>query len=196
VVSRWLSARLSPSLGVDTLISQTLDVVLELVGFDRGFVLYARQGDALRVRAQRGLVARDIADAAFAGSAAAVDQALTSGRSVVCCDTSESPWLGARPSVRLGGIRALLCVPLQVARDSFGALYADSRRPGPPVTELDLELIQSVASHVAAVLSARELRGEMAQLLRAAADAGLDAPRWDELHTAPAGQTKSRVDEG
>jgi hypothetical protein len=181
IVSHWLSDRLSPSLGTDALIAQTLDVVLELVGLERGFVLYAPPGEPLRVRAYRGMVTTEFGRAEFAGSVAAVEQALGAGRSVICCDTNESPWLGARPSVRLGGIRAVLCVPLQVARDCLGALYADSRRPGPAVTELDLELIETVAGHAAAVLSARQLRGEVAELLQAAAGAGLHAPRWDEL---------------
>lgn len=181
VVSRWLSAKLSPSLGVDTLIAQTLDVVLELAGLDRGFVLYAPAGEPLRVRAHRGLQTHEFARVDFAGSVAAVDQALATRDSVVCCDTADSPWLGARPSVRLGGIRSLLCVPLRVARDAIGVLYADSRRPGPAITELDVELIEAVAGHVATVLNARALRGEVAKLLQAAASAGLNAPRWDEV---------------
>jgi hypothetical protein len=181
VVSRWLSGRLSPSLGIDSLIAQTLDVVLELSGLERGFVLYAPDGEPLRVRAQRGLLTSDFARAEFAGSVAAVEKALRERTSVICCDTSDSPWLGARPSVRLGGIRAVLCAPLQVGPHGFGALYADSRRPGPAITELDLQLIESVAAHAAAVLTARRLRGDVAALLRDAADAGLQAPRWDEL---------------
>jgi len=183
VVSRWLSARLSPSLGIDTLVAQMLDVALELAGLERGFVLYAPPGEPLRVRAQRGLPSADIGGADFAGSVAAVDRAFAGRTSVVCCDTSESPWLGARPSVRLGGIRAVVCVPLQARQQAFGVLYADSRQPGPAITELDLELIEAVAGHVAAALAARQLRGEVAELLRAAANAGLQAPRWDELRS-------------
>ena len=108
VVSRWLSARLSPSLRIDTLITQTLEVALELSGLERGFILYAAPDEPLRVRAQRGLATSDIAKADFAGSVAAVQQALSSRHSVICCDTSESPWLGSRQSVRLGELPAVL----------------------------------------------------------------------------------------
>ncbi len=179
-LSRQLSARLSQGLDIGALLPQTLDVVLELSGLERGFVLYAPQGQALRVRASRGLRASDIAKADFSGSIAAVKQALSSRRSVVCCDTEDDP-LGARPSVRLGGIRAIVCVPLQVAEHALGIVYVDSRQPGPQVTELDLELIETVAQHASAALSARRLQGELEDLLKAAADAGLDAPRWDDL---------------
>ena len=80
----------------------------------------------------------------FSGSVTAVDRALAERQSVVCCDTNDSPWLGVRPSVRLGGIRALVCVPLQIQGDAMGVVYADSRKPGPPITELDLELISNI----------------------------------------------------
>ena len=179
--SRALSQQLVPNLGIRGLIPQTLDVVLELAGLERGFVLYSESGDALRVRASRGFAVDDIANDRFAGSAAAVERALAEGKSVVCCDATESPWLGVRPSVRLGGIRGLVCVPLRLSGRSVGAIYADSRKPGPPVTELDLELIENVARHAAAAFEAARLEGDVADVMRSAADAGLRAPLWSEV---------------
>ena len=78
--------------------------------------------------------------------------ALAGGKSVVCCDTADSPWLAVRPSVRLGGIRAIVCVPLAMQDGSTGVIYVDSRQPGPPVTELDLELVESVAGQAATAI--------------------------------------------
>jgi GAF domain-containing protein len=179
--SRALSQHLVPSLGIRALIPQTLDVVLELAGLERGFVLYSADGQALRVRASRGFAVDDIASRHFAGSAAAVERALAEGKSVVCCDASESPWLGSRPSVRLGGIRGLVCVPLRLSGKSVGAIYADSRKPGPPVTELDLELIENVARHAAASFEAARLEDNVADVVRSAAEAGIRAPLWADL---------------
>jgi len=179
--SRALSQQLVPSLGIRALIPQTLDVVLQLVGLDRGFVLYSGDGEALRVRASRGFAVDDIASNHFVGSAAAVERALADGKSVVCCDATESPWLGSRPSVRLGGIRGLVCVPLQLSGKSVGAIYADSRKPGPPVTELDLELIENVARHAAAAFEAARLEDNVADVVRSAADVGIRAPLWADL---------------
>lgn len=180
--SRELSMRIASHLDIGDLISQTLDVVLELSGLERGFVLFAPAGEPLRVRAKRGLAAGDLAKASFSGSAAAVDHALDKHEAVVCCDTQDTPWLGLRPSVRLGGIRAVLCVPLQVADGARGAIYVDSRKPGPAVTELDLELIESVAQHASAAIAAGLLHGQVQDLLQSAADLDETAPRWDELH--------------
>jgi GAF domain-containing protein len=184
-VSRALSAQLQPSLGMSTLMPQTIDVVLQLAGLERGFMLYAGAGERLRVRASRGLRVSDLAHDQFAGSAAAVDRALSSGTSVVCCDTTESPWLGARPSVRLGGIRALICVPLAMPGGATGVIYADSRKPGPPVTELDLELVETIASHAATAIEAARMQDRIADIAAAIDHEEARAPLWDDLR-APA----------
>ncbi|MGA9333075.1 MAG: FHA domain-containing protein [Rudaea sp.] len=179
--SRQLSARFTPKLDIGTLIPQALDVVLELSGLERGFVLYAPAGEPLRVRASRGIQIGELSKASFSGSATAVDQALAKHHSVVCCDTNDSPWLGLQPSVRLGGIRALVCVPLQLSDGSSGVIYVDSRMPGPPVTQLDLELIENVANHASNVLAVSLLQGEVDRLLASTAEIDELAPRWDEL---------------
>ncbi|MEP7044184.1 MAG: GAF domain-containing protein [Dokdonella sp.] len=179
--SRALSMQLHPNLGVGTLIPQALDMVLQLSGLERGFVLYAAEGDPLRVRATRGLRIDDIANKQFAGSVAAVERALSTSEHVVCCDTSDSPWLGTRPSVRLGGIRSLLCVPLALGGRSTGVLYADSRKPGPPITELDIELVENVTRQAAAAIEAARFEDRIAEALRNAASIGVEAPAWDDL---------------
>jgi hypothetical protein len=180
--SREMSMRITAHLDPGELIAQTLDVVMELSGLERGFVLFAPPGEPLRVRARRGLAPSDLAKASFSGSIAAVDQTLDKHQAVVCCDTNDSPWLGLRPSVRLGGIRAVVCLPLQVSNGARGVIYVDSRRPGPPVTELDLELIESVAQHAAAAMAAADLQHEVQSLMQKAADLDETAPRWDEMH--------------
>jgi len=179
--SRALSARLrQPDLGMRTLVPQLLDMVLELSGLERGFVLYGDAGERPRVRASRALGAADIAGDRFAGSAAVVDRVLAERRSVVCCDTGDAPWLAIRPSVRLGGIRAIVCVPLTMQDGSSGVIYADSRTPGPAVTELDLELVENVAAQASTAIEAARLRERIASLVDAL-DEHAAAPRWDEL---------------
>lgn len=186
-VSRALSAQLQqPAVGMSTLIPQLLEMALQLSGLERGFVLYADAGEPLRVRARRALKPADFAGDRFAGSASAVERALAGGRSVVCCDTVDSPWLAVRPSVRLGGIRAIVCVPLVMQDGASGVIYVDSRQPGPPVTELDLELVESIAAQAATAIEAARLRDRIAGLLDALYDAGEPAPAWEELRRAHA----------
>jgi len=184
-VSRALSAQLQqPNVGMSTLIPQLLDMVLQLSGLERGFVLYADAGEPLRVRASRALNLAEFAGHRFAGSVSAVDRAIAQRTSVVCCDTVDSPWLALRPSVRLGGIRAIVCVPLPMQDGASGVIYVDSRQPGPPVTELDLELVESVAGQAATAIEAARLREKIAGLLDSLSDKDEPAPLWEELRRA------------
>jgi hypothetical protein len=186
-VSRALSLQLQqPSAGMSTLIPQMLDMVLQLSGLHRGFVLYADADQPLRVHASRALQPTDFVGDRFAGSASAVERALSSRKSVVCCDTVDSPWLAVRPSVRLGGIRAVVCVPLVLQGGATGVIYVDSRQPGPPVTELDLELVESVAGQAATAIDATRLREKIAGLMEALSDSDAQAPLWEDLRRSPA----------
>jgi hypothetical protein len=184
--SHALSSQLRPDLGMSTLLPQTLDVVLQLSGLERGFVLFAGPGEALRVRASRGLKNEEIAANHFAGSAAAIDRALETGKSVVCTDTSDSPWLGTRPSVRLGGIRALVCVPLSMAGGATGVIYVDSRKPGPPVTELDLELVETIAGNACTAIEVARVQERIDDVVRALAREEAQAPLWQDLRRGAA----------
>jgi GAF domain-containing protein len=86
----------------------------------------------------------------------------------------------------MGGIRAVVCVPLPMAGGATGVIYVDSRQPGPPVTELDLELIESVAGQAATAIEAARLREKIAGLLDTLSDAGESAPAWEDLRRARA----------
>lgn len=185
-VSRSLSAGLNLDLGIDPLLTRTLAAVLDLCGLERGFVLYGESTDALRVRARHALDTRDLTQAGFAGSAGAVERALRDRRSVICSDVGAAPWLGARPSVQLAGLRALVCVPMLAAHRLLGVVYADSRKPGLPLTELDQEMIESIAQQAAAALSTAQLRADMDELLAASAALGARAPRWEDIRSAHA----------
>jgi GAF domain-containing protein len=179
--SRALSQQLHHVSGVDLLLRQTLDAVLELSQLERGFVLYGGIPGELRVRAVHGLQREEFTQRTFAGSVGSLQRCITERRSIICCDTSDSPWLGARPSVVLGGIRALVCIPVVFGDDLLGAVYADSRQPGPVLTEFDLELIEGVAQQAGAALAAARLRGAVDELIEAANDAGMAAPRWNDI---------------
>ncbi len=185
-VSRSLSAGLNLELGIEPLLTRTLAAVLELSGLERGFVLYGESADALRVRARHALDASELTRAGFAGSAGAVQRSLSERYSVICGDVGAAPWLGARPSVQLAGLRALVCIPMLGEQNLLGVVYADSRKPGLPLTELDQELLESVARQTASALSAAQLRADMEELLAASASLGAQAPRWEDIRRAHA----------
>jgi putative methionine-R-sulfoxide reductase with GAF domain len=184
---------LDPGVGLEELLARVMASMLELTGAERGFLLLAGDDGELEVAARSGLSWDDLRAAEFGGSVGAVERCLEDGRPVVSTDTRADAELGSRASVVQGGIRALLCVPVQALDRTTGVMYADSRRPGAAFTELDLEILEALAAQAGLALAVArldgELRGLAERIAREAGDEGGAA-----LRTRLAGQITAVLD--
>ena len=144
----------SDGTSAQALLDDSLRSVLELAQCERGFVLLDK-GDGLYVRASRALDPSRLRASEFAGSVGAVRRALEQGRPVVVNDIGRESWLSERDSVVAAGISALVCLPLLEGGQAFGAIYADRVRPGPPITTLDLELLEAFVEGAAVWIAAQ-----------------------------------------
>lgn len=197
--------RLSAADSLDAVMRGLLDSVMQLSQAERGFVLIARGDGELVVAAASGLAAGDLGAAEFSGSIGAVERALSTGRAIAIADALADPALGGRESVASGGIRALVCVPLTPPgpeaslpmaagqgatfdRGYLGALYADSRAPGSAFTELDVEILEALASQAALAIAAARLDQEVERLMADVEAVSGRAPvLWSELLATHAG---------
>lgn len=170
--------RLQGAGDVDTLLDSSLRGVLELAQCERGFVLVGEPGN-LQVRACIDLDPAALGSTAFRGSVGAVERALRSRASVVSNDVGSEAWLATRQSVVAAGLSTLVCLPLLDGDEAIGALYADRVRPGPPVTALDLELLEAFAERAALWVAARRAT----DLLRHLGSGGLE---WNRVAAAGA----------
>lgn len=152
------------------LLDDLLDGVLKLSGGSRGFVVLPRDGE-LVVSASRD--AEGLDQAGFAGSVGAVQKVLAEGRPLAVNRIDSAPWLAGRASVVAGGIQSLVCLPLLDGTRAVGAVYADRREPGEPVTQLDLDILSAFAESAAVWV--------LADHALAALDA---APRWSAIVSA------------
>ncbi|MBV8199707.1 MAG: GAF domain-containing protein [Acidobacteria bacterium] len=195
--------RLAAAGSLDAVVLGLLDSAIQLARAERGFVLLARPDGELAVAAARGLADGELGGTEFSGSIGAVARALETRRVVVTADALADPALGGRASVVRGGIRALACVPLAplqavtplapIALSAggpaldrcLGALYADSRSPGSAFTELDVEILEALASQAALAIATAHLDEEMARLLADVEAVSGRAPLlWSELLAA------------
>jgi hypothetical protein len=167
--ARWgstmdLSRRLEPAAGIERLLEQVLDAVLELADAQRGFVMLPDDQGLLAVRARVSRGTSDLASDPFPGSRSVVERALASRQSVVVCDAREDILLARRPSIESGAIRALVCLPLLIGEQLSGVIYLDSRVEGKVFTELDLEILETFGSHAALVLGVASVRDDLDEL--------------------------------
>jgi hypothetical protein len=151
---RRLTAELEP---IDLLL-RFLESAMDLTQTERGFVLVAGPDRVLRAEVAAGFTAEEVGHAGFRGSVGAVRQALEAGGPVVAADARQDPRLGQRPSVVAQGIGSLACVPLRYEGKILGLIYVDSRKVGPVFTDIDLEILESLANHTAAVLAGTRSR--------------------------------------
>ena len=151
-----IDAMAQPQEGVATpaLLEHSLRAVLELAQCTRGFVLVA-EGGRHRIAASIALDASLATGPEFTGSLGAVAQALRTRRPVVFNDIGQDAWLSSRESVVRAGLRTLIALPLLDGATPLGAVYADRRESGPPLTTLDVELLQAFAERCALWIAAR-----------------------------------------
>jgi putative methionine-R-sulfoxide reductase with GAF domain len=157
---------LPPGAGLAELLPRIVASMLQLANAERGFLLLASPEGELEVVARSGLSWEDLEAEEFGGSAGAVRRALASESPVASSDTRSDAELGARASVVAAGIRALLCVPVRALDRQIGVLYADSRKPGAAFTELDLEIVEALASQAGLAIAVARLNDELVELAR------------------------------
>jgi hypothetical protein len=136
---------------VEDLVQRLLGSVLEITRAERGFVLLAN-GEDLEVVGSSGIDPSAVTGGDFLGSSSAVRRVLQSGRPIAESDIVDDSVLAGRPSVIAGGIRGLVCLPLEAADERLGALYVDSTKAGAAFDELDLEILAALTSHAALAL--------------------------------------------
>lgn len=161
--SRFLVEAIERQTSLPGLLEQTLRATVELADCDRGFLLLADKG-ALTVACSHGLDRGILLSREFQGSVGAVQRALESGTAVVVNDALADRRLAERASVVAGGLRTLVCLPLASSGESLGLVYADSRRVGALITDMDLELLRVFAERAALWIGARRGMDELTRL--------------------------------
>lgn len=156
---------------------EVLRGVVELADCSRGFLLLASGGD-YAVRASVVLDPAALRSRVFSGSVGAVERALALRQPVVVNEVARSDWAAERASIVDSGLKCLVCLPLLDGPRTLGAIYADRRSPGEPITQFDLELLSAFAESAALWL-----------LARSAVEALDDAPRWSTIVAGPHGST-------
>jgi serine phosphatase RsbU (regulator of sigma subunit)/pSer/pThr/pTyr-binding forkhead associated (FHA) protein len=168
--------KLNEGSAVDEILSALLQSTLELTGVERGFV-FLRDGESMRMA--QGLAADGTAlDESSKFSHSAMQKAIESNKKFSISDTLEDERASEWSSVLAHRIRSIYCIPLRkrVASSGpaqlFGLLYLDSQvKPG-SLSELDHQLLDTIANEAAALVEnvllaqaefkARQAREELA----------------------------------
>ena len=128
-------------------LAQVLDMVMETMEADRGFVMLREDGtNNLNVKVAREM-GRELE--ASSPSMGIAGRAAIDGEAVLMVDSQNDSKFGMRESIIRSEIMSAMCVPLKIESRILGSIYLDSRKAHVTFNEEDLELFASLASQSA-----------------------------------------------
>jgi adenylate cyclase len=154
------------SLELDVVLRRVLDIAIEVLGAQRGFVMIAAEhGGKLELAATRGLDRASLDSDEMRPSHTAVQRVFESGETLITTDAQSDPRFNAQLSVRLLNLRSIICVPLTSKARRIGVVYLDSRVTPGLFTPQDPGLLIAFANQAAlAIENARLFKDQRVQL--------------------------------
>lgn len=135
-----------------------LDLVIEILGADRGFVMLREPGTHnLNVKVAREM-GRELE--ASSPSMGIAGRAAIDGEPVLMNERRDQEF-AARESIIQSAITTAMCVPLRVHDKLIGSIYVDSRKAGSMFADEDLELFSAVAAQAAVAIDHVDLHNQL-----------------------------------
>ncbi len=164
VPERYLSALVEISQEInsiqelETLLERILDIALQQLSAERGFVLL-REGrdDTLVPRVSKNIDPTKASEVSEISSSA-IQKVITTRKSILTYDVQSDKSFDATESVILHQIRSIACVPLLLKGQLIGVIYIDSRGKTAGFDQQSLEFLNAFSNQAAiAIENARLL---------------------------------------
>ena len=157
---RRVATTVSENLDFPSLVEQVLDIAIEYVGADRGLVFIgSEQSDGLTPIANRAVAGREIES--LERVSWTVLRRAAQGLTTHSPDIYSDPAFEDVASVRVHGIRSVLCVPMLARGRWIGVLYLDSVSTPRSFSDHAREFIDAFAGIAAVALENARLHGDL-----------------------------------
>jgi sigma-B regulation protein RsbU (phosphoserine phosphatase) len=147
-----LSQTFNSSIDLDEVLNRVMDEVIVITRAERGFMMLYDENGHLTFSVARGMDQHIIHDPQFQISLSVVEKVARSGQAVIASDAQLDPRFNMSQSVRLLGLRSILCVPLRLKERSLGAIFVDHRVQAGIFAQADLDLLNAVANSAATAI--------------------------------------------
>lgn len=144
-----LTQTFNSSLNLDEVLNRVMDEVVQVVKAERGFVMLTDGEGSMVFKAARGIDRITIDDPQFQVSRSIVERVAREGRPVLTSDAQSDKRFSMRQSIRLLGLRSILCVPLSLKDKILGVIYVDNRLQTGIFSPSDMDLLSAIASTAA-----------------------------------------------
>lgn len=144
---------------LDSKLSQVLDLVIEVLGAERGFILLkGEERNTLVTKVARAMASELEATSPSMGIAS---RSAIEGEPVLMMDRSADLEFGNRESVIARKITSAMCVPLRIENRILGSIYIDTIQKKAFFDEDDLELFCSMGNQIALAIENAQLNRKM-----------------------------------
>jgi sigma-B regulation protein RsbU (phosphoserine phosphatase) len=147
-----ISQVFNSSLDLDEVLNRVIDETIAAVHAERGFLMLRDTAGQLHFRVARGIDRSTIEQPQFEVSRSVVRRVADEGVPLLTSDAQGDAWLKEHRSVAILGLRAILCVPLQLKGTTLGVVYVDNRLQSGVFRTDDLDLLTAIAANAATAI--------------------------------------------
>jgi Nif-specific regulatory protein len=151
-----ISAIINTLRELDPLLEKIMDVAVETLGAERGFILLINELGEWQPRIARNISAENIRGITRI-STSVVQRVLRAGESVIAYDAQIDEQLRDSESIILNSIQSVACVPLAIRQKTIGVIYLDSIVQRSGFTETSIPFLTAFAHQAAIAIENAQL---------------------------------------
>ena len=151
---------LSSSLDPTEVLYQALEMLMQITGAERAFLLTADPNcGEMKFTLSRNFEEQTMHGTSFAVSRTVVDQVVRDGVPIVTNNAAADPRFSAQKSIAIHSLRSIVCVPLKDKEKVFAVIYADHRIKMGQFSSTDVDFVAAFASQASTALQNAQLFG-------------------------------------
>ena len=164
-----MSTRITNSLDIDTVLQETMELVIVLTNAERGYIILKNDETGeleFRISSESGLMGRGMSGGDQPQiSMSVVNQVITTEEPLLADNAYQDERLASNESIINFALRSVLCVPLQYKGETIGVVYVDNRLVAGIFTEREKILMMAFANTAAVAIANARMYTHAEQIL-------------------------------
>ena len=157
-----ISQQINSITEIDELLENIMDIAVETLSAERGFLVLKGDDNLLNVRVARN-IARDQAQDMTGISTSIVQQVIQNSEPLLTLDAQADPRFQEAQSVIFQKILSAACVPFHMKGKTLGAIYLDSRLDRQRFNQESLDFLSAFANNAAIAIENARLMSQLRQ---------------------------------
>ena len=155
---------------LDPILNEIMDGVMRLTQAERGFLMIEGENGDLQIARSVNIDAEGFKEKRSSLSLSAVEKAIQTRKSVAISDAVKDTFFGDQTSVQMLELKTLVSVPILMNGEVIGIIYADSNRREQEFTQLDVDVLESLAENAAIAIQNVRLNEHVWKLIHQASE--------------------------